>query len=243
MSNQKSKLDISTLFGKGATNLSAPFHKRCSGMEARTGEWHLAFILVVAILLLIGGSYYAYSVGVWWLIPLYAILVGLWVVMAILPRAPYTLRAGSLLILIYAVSILDLFESGRTGSARVFLIALPVLGLLLFDVRAGVLTLVVSLLTLAAFGWLYATTRLSVSPEVANSTSPVIWLSNSVVFFFITVLLMTSANYLINRLVKVVINLETSIKETERLLSLQQAVFDSAAEEFWRLTRWQDNDV
>jgi PAS domain S-box-containing protein len=186
--------------------------------------------VAVAILLLFGGSYYAYSVGTLWLIPFYVVMVGLWVLITFLPKTPYTLRAWSLVVLIYTVSILDLFEAGRTGSARVFLIALPVLGLLLFDVRAGVLTLGISLLTLAGFGWLYSTARLSVLPEVANSTNLAIWMSNSAVFFFIAILLMASADYLINRLINAMRKLEVNVKENEKLLSLQQAVFDATVD-------------
>jgi PAS domain S-box-containing protein len=230
MSNQKRKLDISAFFVEGSARLPASFPKDVQAWKQELVNGILRSTLVVSILSLIGNSYYAYSIGAVWLIPLYTVLVGLWVLMTFLPRVPYVLRAWSPLILIYAVSILDLFESGPAGSARVFLIALPVLSLLLFDLRAGVLVMGISLLTLAGFGWLYATARLFVSPVVANSADPAIWLIYAVVFFFTTVLLMASANYLINRLVKAVIKLEVSVKETEGLVSLQQAVFDSTAD-------------
>ncbi len=184
----------------------------------------------VAILLLGGGAYYAYTVDAVWLVPFYGVMVSLWTLIAFLPKIPYVLRAWTLLLLIYAIAILDLFESGRTGSARVFLIALPVLSLLLFDWRMSALTLGVCLATLGGFGWLYTTGRLVVAPEIANSTNPAIWISNTLVFFFISVLLMTSANYLIHRLAQAVIHLKDSVKTTQDALSLQHAVFDATAD-------------
>jgi PAS domain S-box-containing protein len=184
----------------------------------------------VAILLLGAGAYYAYTIDAVWLITFYVILVGLWILIAFLPKISYALRAWILLFLIYAVAILDLFEAGRTGSARVFLIALPVLSLLLFDWRIGVLTLGGCLTTLAGFGWLYSTGQLVAALEIANSTNPAIWISNTLVFFFISVLLMASANYLIHRLARAVLHLKDSVKTTQDALSLQQAVFDATAD-------------
>ncbi|MBN2393955.1 MAG: PAS domain-containing protein [Anaerolineae bacterium] len=184
----------------------------------------------VAILLLGGGAYYAYSVDALWLIPLYVILVSLWTLIAFLRKIPYTLRAWTLLLLIYAIAILDLFESGRTGSARVFLIALPVLSLLLFDWRMSALALGGCLMTLVVFGRLYATGRLIVASEIANSTNPATWVSNTLVFFFISVLLMASANYSFHRLAYAVLHLKGSVETARDALSLQQAVFDAAAD-------------
>ncbi|MBN1584212.1 MAG: hypothetical protein JXA89_26115 [Anaerolineae bacterium] len=214
MFNQKRNSARSTFWKKQLNRQTTSLPEDIQVWKQQLAKDILSSALIAAILLLASGSYYAYSVGTLWLIPFYAALVGLWVLMTILPKAPHTLRALSPLMLIYAVSVLDLFEAGRTGSARVFLIVLPVLSLLLFDVRAGILALIVSLSTLAGFGWLYATGQLSVSPQVANSADWSIWLSNSVVFVFVTVLLMASANYLINRLIKAV----TSLAATSRQL-------------------------
>lgn len=186
--------------------------------------------LAISILALISGFYYAYSIQAVWLIPLYIILVALLGLVTLLPKASYTLRALGPLVLIYLMACLDMFEAGRTGSARVLLIALPVLSLLFFDLRAGVLTLGVSLLTLAVFGWLYTTGQLSVGLGVANSTNPTIWVSNTVLFTLTTVLLMVSAHYLITRLINALSKLEVNVKENEKLLSLQQAVFDATVD-------------
>ncbi|HOU12102.1 MAG TPA: PAS domain S-box protein [Anaerolineae bacterium] len=186
--------------------------------------------LAVSILALISGFYYAYSIQAVWLIPLYIILVALLGLVTLLPKASYTLRALGPLVLIYLMACLDMFEAGRTGSARVLLIALPVLSLLFFDLRAGVLTLGVSLLTLAVFGWLYTTGQLSVGLGVANSTNPTIWVSNTALFTLTTVLLMVSAHYLITRLINALSKLEVNVKENEKLLSLQQAVFDATVD-------------
>ncbi len=234
MRNQERNLgclsDLPKALKNKLADLSAPSSEEIRAWKQQLANNILRSSFVVAILLLGGGAYYAYSTGALWLVPLYVVLVGLWTLIAFLPKIPYTLRVWTLLLLIYAIAILDLFESGRTGSARVFLIAFPVLSLLLFDWRTSVLTLTVCLATLAGFGWLYSTGRLGAAPEIANSTSPAIWVSNTLVFFFTSVLLMTSANYLIHRLAYAVIQLKDSVKTVQDALSLQQAVFDATAD-------------
>ena len=221
---------IFTRLKEGLANRSVPLPQDIQVWKQQLANGIARASLAVSIIALISGFYYAYSIKALWLIPLYIILVALLGLVTLLPKASYTLRALGPLALIYMMACLDMSEAGRTGSARVLLVALPVLSLLFFDLRAGVLTLGVSLLTLTVFGWLYSTGRLSVVPGVANSTNPTIWVSNLALFTLTTVLLMVSAHYLINRLINALSKLEVNVKEVEELLSLQQAVFDGTAD-------------
>jgi len=221
---------IFTRLKEGLANRSVPLPQDIQVWKQQLANGIARASLAVSIIALISGFYYAYSIKALWLIPLYIILVALLGLVTLLPKASYALRALGSLALIYMMACLDMSEAGRTGSARVLLVALPVLSLLFFDLRAGVLTLGVSLLTLTVFGWLYSTGRLSVVPGVANSTNPTIWVSNLALFTLTTVLLMVSAHYLINRLINALSKLEVNVKEVEELLSLQQAVFDGTAD-------------
>ncbi len=220
-----------------STHLKQEWNKRLASLPPDIRIWRqqLAYgisraAFIFSVIALISGFYYAHSIEAVWLIPFYIILVALLGLVTFIPQASYTLRALGPLILIYIMVCLDMFEAGRTGSARVLLVALPVLSLLFFDLRAGILTLGFSLLTLAVFGWLYTTGQLSVVPGVDTSTNPTIWLSNSTLFTLIAVLLLVSADYLIKRLIIAMRKLALNVEANEKLLSLQQTVFDATVD-------------
>ncbi|HEY73845.1 MAG TPA: GAF domain-containing protein [Thermoflexia bacterium] len=87
---------------------------------------------------------------------IYLFIIGL----AILRRLDFRLRAWGLLLLIYAAGALAFARGGLAGDGRIYLLALPLLTLILIGLRASLGMAIISLLTFAAFaltahlGWM-----------------------------------------------------------------------------------------
>ncbi len=95
--------------------------------------------------------------------PMALVYLGLYLCLVALAfgrRLDFRLRAWGLVLLCYVVGILAMAVGGLAGDGRVYLLTVPILALLLIDLRAGMVTTVVSLLTYAAFtvtahlGWM-----------------------------------------------------------------------------------------
>ena len=144
-------------------------------------------------------SYYAYTLGQWYTIPIYWSAYAILLVIAFWKRVPYSVKAGTVMVLIYGLALLDFYTDGRGGSGRVFLLVLPVMAGLLFGTRESIVVLVVSILTVAVYAWAYSTGVLVVAQEI-NSTDVAGWLSNTFVLLLLGSLLVVSLNFLVPRL-------------------------------------------
>ncbi|HOT91861.1 MAG TPA: ATP-binding protein [Anaerolineae bacterium] len=80
-----------------------------------------------------------------------------------------------------------------------------------------------------SFGWLYGVARLTMSAEITSPTNPGSWIGTGL-FLLAAVLLGVLAYFLISRFINAMRKLEANVKEHEKLVSLQQAVFDAAAD-------------
>ena len=89
----------------------------------------------------------------WAFIAIYLFIVGL----TIFRRLGFHLRAWGLLLLVYAAAVLAFARGGLAGDGRVYLLALPLLAMILIDLRSGLAMAALSLLTFAGFA---ATARL-----------------------------------------------------------------------------------
>ncbi len=69
-------------------------------------------------------------------------------------RLPYTIRAGVFLALIYILGLVALIETGIGGNALVFLLGFIVMTGLLFSPRAGINSIVLSIISITFFGFL-----------------------------------------------------------------------------------------
>jgi len=118
-------------------------------------------------------------------------------------RLPYRLRAGPLVVLLYALMMNSLLSSGLRGDARMFSVAFCVLTLILLGIRAGWVALGVSSLSITLVGWAVVSQRLSLKElTVSGGTehrlagvrydqlSTSVWISSGVVMLLVTVLLM-----------------------------------------------------
>jgi len=160
----------------------------------------LRALTIVGPLVLAAGCYDAYVNQDLWLIPLYLVAYAILALLTFWQRSPYVLQAFALTGLIYGVGVLDLIEDGIGGSGRVLLVILPFAALLLFGLREGTLTLVLTLVTMMGFGWAFSTGRMAVPVEKqVVSAEPIVWLSSTIVLLMAAALPLASMSYLLPR--------------------------------------------
>lgn len=89
--------------------------------------------------------------GQWTAVIVFVVMeIGL-VTLAIFRQLDYRMRAGGILAIPYLAGLTALAANGLGSSGRIYLIAVPVGALILIGIRAGILTSLISILTLAAF--------------------------------------------------------------------------------------------
>jgi GAF domain-containing protein len=167
------------------------------GWQSRLVQGMLRSVSVVATVGIAYFCYHAYTDGSFWVIPIYLGAYAVLLLAAFWRRLAYAAQAGTLILLVYGLAILDLVESGRIGDGRVFLLAAPLVTTLLFGQGGGVFALAGNVVIMAVFGWLYASGRLDLPDEkVMNYATPSAWVSNSLVLVMLGVLLTFSVGYL-----------------------------------------------
>ena len=135
------------------------------------------------------------------LIPLYvAVYAGL-IVVALWRQAPYNFQAIAVLAMVYVMGVMGLLEDGLSGDGRVFLLTLPLLAVLFYGWREGIAALILSVVTLAVFAGAFSA-RWLVIPEEASiySANWGAWLSGTLVFLALGVLIVISLGRLVPRL-------------------------------------------
>ncbi len=113
------------------------------------------------MLALIGCSWLLYSILIseairesnYLNIVVFSALVLLVVVLAVFRRISYTLRSGSMLILMYIATLSSLLESGLSGHGQVLLLTFNTLTWIFLGAQFGFISILISLATLAIFGF------------------------------------------------------------------------------------------
>jgi PAS domain S-box-containing protein len=106
----------------------------------------------------------------WPAVALFTVLLSLLAVLAFWRRPDHRMRAAGLLILGYVAAALSLARGGLAGSGRDYLVALPIVALILVGVRAGILLSAFSALVLAIFAVL--ADRGFLLPYLVNTQNP-----------------------------------------------------------------------
>jgi GAF domain-containing protein len=217
--------------GKGNPGMLLASEEEILVWRERLVRSTLRVVLAIGALAVLAGSYYANEAGSSWLIPFYlAAYLGL-ALLAIWKRIPYPIQAGTLIGLVYLLGILDLVESGRGGDGRVFLLTVPLLAVLFFGKIEGLLALALDVVTMAVFGWLYASQRIVIPiSRQANFADPIAWLSNTIVLLILGTFLVTCLNYLVPRLI-------ASLTRTRRLLQRLDETHKELREHTEEMTR------
>ncbi len=117
---------------------------------------------------------------------------------ALVRHLPYLLRAVVFLLIAYGLGLLGLLDSGLSGDGRVFLLAFPIIATILLGQTAGVVSLGLSMVTLAIVGWMMSTGDLSITVEsMANSTDPNSWISGSAVVLLTATIMLVPLSHLL----------------------------------------------
>ncbi|HSJ54427.1 MAG TPA: GAF domain-containing protein [Anaerolineae bacterium] len=168
----------------------------------------LRVVILVGPAVVVAGSYEDYTRGILWMIPVYCAAYLLILVATLWRRVPYVVRAGLLVAVVYALAFLDLLGDGRGGSGRLFLLLLPLMGGMLFGVRAGLLALLGILVTMAGIAWAHISGALVSPPVVSASLSG--WLSNTLILLLLGTFIVVTQNHLLPPLI-------ASLGESRRL--------------------------
>lgn len=105
----------------------------------------------------------------------------------ILP-APYSIKAGTLILLIFSLGIAGLIETGIWGDARLFMLGAITLASLLFSWRTGWIFTGLAMLSYAISGWLILNGAISITSASVVSGDIGTWLSGSASVLLIAVL-------------------------------------------------------
>ncbi len=154
---------------------------------------------IVGLLAAIAGTYDAYVYQRFWIIPLFWAVYGRVVVLLLWRRAPYTLRAGTVVLLVYLLGCTQLLEDGTGGSAQAFLVSVPFLAGVFLGRRASIAALLAVTATMAGFGVAYSMGYLAI-PENPTTAQPARWIAGTLVLFLMDVLIVVSLDYLVSRL-------------------------------------------
>lgn len=115
--------------------------------------------------------------------PFYSVIFIITLTLAILRNIDYRVRAIGLTLITFSFGVLDLFSTGLSGDGRIFLIAAPVLALLLVGSPASEIFTGLSLLTFLVAGF---TPYLDFLPirfiPVEDSISEYTWVTSGIIF-------------------------------------------------------------
>jgi len=149
--------------------------------------------------------------GRWDLLAVVATAYAVVLVLAFARRIPYRVRALGFLVLFYLVSLFGLTQSGLSGDGRVFLLAFPLLALILLGKTAGATALGISLLTLATVGWAMTSGRLIPAFE-ACSSEVLPWITGVAVYMLLSAAVLVPSGYLLTNLF---VNLSRALEKAQ----------------------------
>ncbi|MGC8855381.1 MAG: GAF domain-containing protein [Anaerolineae bacterium] len=134
-------------------------------------------------------------------------------------RLGYTLRAALALFVLYILGATGLILASLSGDGRIFFFAFVILTAVLFDLRASLLALALSMATMAGIGTLQVSQVLLVPAErQINATDATAWMSGSLVFLTLSLAVLISSSLLLHALADS-LNLSEQSRQREIRLS------------------------
>lgn len=124
--------------------------------------------------------------------PIYAWLyVGSYLTLLVITVLPvsYSIKAGTVIFLIFALGITGLFETGIWGDSRVFMLGTITLASLLFSWRAGWLFTGLSMLSYAILGFLVISNRMTITSSSVVPGHAGTWISGSATVLLLAILI------------------------------------------------------
>lgn len=116
-------------------------------------------------------------------------------------QVSYSIRAGTLLVILYCLGVLGLILVGLSSNGRVFLLAFVMLAAVFYDRRSSLIAIGISVITMIGVGWLFVNGFVTVpATRLANSSDFNSWLSGTAVFLAISTALVLSITALMQSL-------------------------------------------
>ncbi len=143
------------------------------------------------------GSYDAYLQAEYWIIALSALAYLSVLVVALMPGAPYEAKVWVVITTLFVLGVAIFFQAGRSGSARVFLLAIPFMAGAFFSKRASIMAVVAITLTTLIMGVAFST-GLIAGP--ADSLELSGWISGALVLAMLGSLMVVTLDYMAPRL-------------------------------------------
>ncbi len=143
------------------------------------------------------GSYDAYLQAEYWIIALSALAYLSVLVVALMPGAPYEAKVWVVITTLFVLGVAIFFQAGRSGSARVFLLAIPFMAGAVFSKRASIMAVVAITLTTLIMGVAFST-GLIAGP--ADSLELSGWISGALVLAMLGSLMVVTLDYMAPRL-------------------------------------------
>lgn len=151
------------------------------------------------------------------------------VILALLPKLPYNLRAAGLLLIPYAAGLISGLNFAYAGDARPWMTAFVLLALLLLGLPAGLAAWALSTATLLTLGFLMSGGWIS-APAAQGFANPVdfgYWLSTGLIFGLIVLVIVVITHLIIE-------NLQTNLegeKRTVQELAQQTRLLSRSSED------------
>ncbi len=113
-------------------------------------------------------------------------------VVALVRRIPFKVRAGVLIVMVYAVGIAVFFVAGLMGSGRIWIFTFSAITVLFFGLRAGIASIVLNMGTLAFFIWQVSRGQLLFEQQPISD-----WINTTVTFLMLNTVVTLSQGALI----------------------------------------------
>jgi len=182
--------------------------KRRGAYSDEVREWQnalldrvLRIVFIVAIPALLIASYYVWKDERGWLIPFYVGSVVLVGIVRFWRGAPYNVKTGLLLVIVYGLVVLSLARAGLSSNANVFLLGFSYVAAIFLGRRGALFSIAVTIITMGIAGWFFSTGVWTIPTEVQLlSDKPFAWLSYTFTLLLVGTFFMASQLYLFPRL-------------------------------------------
>jgi len=199
----------------------------------------LSYILyssaVMGLLVLVLNASIYIQEGNWGTVLTFVVAYLLVLVMTFASNLPYAVRGGFIIVVLYGLATLDIYQNGMGSDGLVWLFAAVALASILFGIRTGVSVLALCVVSLVGLGLLIGNgvVQISIEDPEAQLTSISVFTEIAIDFVFLSAILVTAIGLLINGLD---IGLKTSQDLTTQL-ETEQKQLEEAVREMERRTQ------
>ncbi|GEM_PF-2142019 len=142
-------------------------------------------------------------------------------------RFGYSLRAGSLLVILISVGVADLIAGGLSSDGLLIILAVIALAAVFYDLRQTFIVQAAGMGLILGIAWLLVSGRLVVAPEMqTNSANLASWLVRLPVFALLSTAIVLSTTYLVRSLEQ---SLVSAKKQADQLTTMQDIALDILA--------------